>query len=95
VFDGVFLHRPELKVHWDATVFLHAPFEATVARAAIRNGWPNAVNDPANHRYIAGQRIYLEECRPADVASIVIDNTNYVAPQILVLRPPFTELREK
>ena len=24
LFDGIFLHRPELKDHWDFTVFVHA-----------------------------------------------------------------------
>jgi uridine kinase len=89
LFDGVFLQRPELKPHWDATIFLAAPFAITVARAAIRDGWPTAVDDPANHRYVAGQQIYLDECRPADIASILIDNSDYAAPRVLAVRPPF------
>jgi uridine kinase len=37
---------------------------------------------PANQRYVAGQRIYLAECRPHDRATIVIDNTDLSTPSI-------------
>ena len=36
VFDGVFLLRPELMDRWDLRIFVSTPFEATVARALIR-----------------------------------------------------------
>lgn len=38
LFDGVFLLRPELRSHWDFSVFLDAPFEVTIACAARRDG---------------------------------------------------------
>ena len=30
-----------------------------------------------------GQRIYLEACRPAELATLIIDNTDLTAPDIL------------
>lgn len=89
VFDGVFLHRPELIPYWDATIYLDVPFEVSVPRAARRDGWPPHFEAPENRRYVEGQRIYLRECTPAAVASIVIDNTNVARPKIKTLRVPF------
>ena len=37
VFDGVFLLRPELRDHWDFSVFLRADFDATLKRAEQRD----------------------------------------------------------
>lgn len=88
VFDGVFLHRPELLPYWDATVYLDVPFEITVRRAARRDGWPPAVDAPENRRYVEGQRLYLRECNPAAVASAVIDNADVDRPVVKALRPP-------
>ena len=90
VFDGIFLHRRELRVYWDATIYLDVPFATTVMRAAARDGWPAAVDDPANHRYVAGQQRYLNECRPRDLASIVVDNTDFTTPRIVAVRPPLS-----
>lgn len=88
VFDGIFLHRPELLPHWDATVYLDVPFEVTVLRAAQRDGWPPAVDAPENRRYVEGQRIYLRQCNPAAVASAVIDNADLDQPAVKALRAP-------
>jgi len=82
VFDGIFLHRPELDGYWDYSVFLDVPFAVTAARMAHRDHTDPDPAAPANHRYVAGQRIYLAECRPRDRATIVIDNTDLSAPSI-------------
>lgn len=37
LFDGVFLHRPELRSYWDVSIFLKAPFEVTARRLADRD----------------------------------------------------------
>jgi uridine kinase len=36
VFDGIFLHRPELRTYWDYSVFLEVSFEISVPRGAQR-----------------------------------------------------------
>jgi uridine kinase len=86
IFDGIFLHRPELRGLWDYTVFVDVPFEISVARGAQRHsGNPLADPDPeaeVNRRYVEGQRRYLRECTPRRHASVVIDNTDLQRPQI-------------
>ncbi|MFD8770676.1 nucleoside/nucleotide kinase family protein [Microbacterium oxydans] len=75
--DGIFLQRPELAAVWDATVWVHAPFEVSVPRGNARfpgrhDSDPEA---PSNRRYVGGQRLYLAEARPQERATWVWDNT--------------------
>jgi uridine kinase len=72
--DGVFLLRPELRGHWDISVFLEAPFETTIARCAQRDGGSPDPNAVENRRYVEGQELYLSECDPRGLATILIDN---------------------
>jgi len=81
VVDGIFLHRSELRDVWDLSVFLAVPTEVALQRCAARDGTSPAPG--ANRRYVEGQRIYLEACRPADLATLTIDNTDLTAPDIL------------
>ncbi|SFU74695.1 uridine kinase [Methylobacterium sp. UNCCL125] len=85
IFDGLFLHRPELRGYWDFTVFLDAPFEVTIPRGASRGpGFGDP--DPAatsNRRYIEGNRLYLDECKPRQVASVVIDHSDLTRSNIV------------
>jgi uridine kinase len=83
VLDGIFLHRPELIDVWDLSVFLHVPTAVSVARCAERDGTP----PEGSRRYVDGQRIYLDRCQPHTHATIVIDNTDLVAPDILWQAP--------
>jgi uridine kinase len=71
--DGIFLHRDEVVEHWDFSVFLDVGFAVSVARMAVRDGSPPDPDDPRNHRYVEGQRLYLARCEPAKRASLVID----------------------
>ena len=81
LFDGIFLHRPELVDAWDLSVFLATTFRVTIARGALRDGGSPDVDHPANRRYVEGQTLYLRECDPRARATIVIDNDD--------LRHPF------
>jgi uridine kinase len=36
--DGIFLHRPELAGHWDASVWVDVPFAVSVPRGKVRLG---------------------------------------------------------
>lgn len=69
LFDGLFLHRPELVDAWDLTVFL----VADQRRAA------------AGHRprYVEGQRRYEAEADPRRRATFVIDNDDLAEPRFL------------
>ena len=82
LFDGVFLHRPELREYWDFSVFLEAPFEVTIARCAQRDGSSPDVDAPANRRYVEGQQIYLRESEPARRATIVVRHDDLSFPEI-------------
>lgn len=84
VFDGIFLHRPELRAYWDFSVFLDVRFEVSIPRGARRGiGFGSA--DPEsveNVRYVEGQKLYLLECEPQRYATLVVDNNNLAAPRI-------------
>ena len=83
LLDGLFLHRPELRGYWDLSVFLRVEFAVTFARMAVRNGSPADPDDPANRRYLEGQRLYLSSCSPEDRASLVVDHDDPAAPRIV------------
>ena len=79
--DGVFLLRPELDVGWDLTVHLRVPDEEVLRRAAVRDGAGRL--DLYRERYLPAQRIYEQECRPADRADVLLDNGDPRAPVVL------------
>jgi uridine kinase len=81
VFDGIFLHRPQLRGYWDYSVFLHVGFDVSTARCARRDGV--APGGPLCRRYVEGQRLYLRECEPERHATVVIDNNDVLAPFIV------------
>jgi uridine kinase len=88
VFDGIFLHRPELRAYWFFSVFLDVRFEISIPRGARRGiGFGSA--DPesvANIRYVEGQKLYLLECEPQRYATFVVDNNDFAAPRIIERR---------
>ena len=65
VFDGIFLHRPELRKYWDVSMFLDVAFAVSVARCAQRDGTSPDPAAAANRRYVEGQKLYLRNMRPA------------------------------
>ncbi|MBX9246839.1 uridine kinase [Actinotalea ferrariae] len=81
--DGIFLHRPELDGAWDLSVFLRASFAATFARMSVRDGCPPDWRDPANARYVEGQRLYLAEIDPEARADVVVDNDDPARPVLV------------
>jgi uridine kinase len=82
IFDGIFLHRPELRSYWDFSVFLDVEFEVSVPRMGRRDGTALDPDAPENRRYVEGQRLYLRTCDPRRHATIIIDNNNLAAPCI-------------
>ena len=83
LFDGIFLHRPELLPYWDLSIFLDAPFEVTIPRAAGRDGSSPEIDAPENRRYVEGQQLYLRTCEPKRAATIVINNENLELPEVV------------
>lgn len=86
LFDGVFLHRQELRRYWDYSVLLEAPFAVTISRCAGRDGSSADVHAPENRRYVEGQELYFLECDPASLASMVIRNDDISSPEIVIER---------
>lgn len=83
IFDGIFLHRPELRTYWDFSIFLEVGFNITFPRMAQRgDSSPNPLA-PENHRYVAGQKRYLRACTPQKYATVVINNENLATPYIV------------
>jgi uridine kinase len=83
LFDGLFLHRPELRNNWDLSVFLDVPFTQSYARMAHRDGSDADPMAAANNRYREGQKLYFAECRPHEAADILVDYADLAAPQIV------------
>lgn len=84
VLDGIFLHRDALLPYWDFSVYLDVNFNVSVPRMAARDGGPADPTDPANRRYVEGQRLYLAACAPRERATVVVDNTDLAAPKLVV-----------
>ncbi|HEY3259175.1 MAG TPA: AAA family ATPase [Pseudonocardiaceae bacterium] len=83
VFDGIFLHRPELSSAWDYSVFLRVGFDVSVPRCARRDATSPDPRTETNRRYIGGQRLYLDQCHPERRATIVVDNEVLAAPFVV------------
>jgi uridine kinase len=74
VFDGICLHRAELRDLWDVSVFVEVDVEASIPRGVGRGYGDPDSTVPTNRRYVEGQRLYLATCRPRERATWVIDN---------------------
>jgi uridine kinase len=87
LFDGVFLLRPELRSHFDFSVFVRADFSVTTARAEQRDamlfGSLDEVRRRYRERYVPGQQLYLATCEPERWASVVVENNDPLQPALL------------
>lgn len=86
VFDGIFLHRPELRDLWDLSIFLEVDFNVSIPRGAGRGDGDPDPTAASNRRYVEGQKLYLATCRPQERATWVIDN-NVLADAYLTDEP--------
>jgi uridine kinase len=83
VFDGIFLHRPDLRTYWDFSIFLEVGFDISISRGAQRGEGSGDPRSPENYRYVEGQKIYLHKCDPKKYATIIINNENLLSPYIV------------
>jgi len=100
VFDGLFLHRPELVGYWDFSVFLmadsrsEATWQEYLSRDLPDDDQARAAETAARikrarrQRYVAGQAMYERECRPRERANVVIDNNHLERPRVIGAPPP-------
>lgn len=88
LFDGVFLLRPELRPHFDYSIFVRASFSTTLARAERRDlslfGSVDEIRRRYTQRYIPGQELYLASAAPESVATVVVENDDPAAPALRV-----------
>ena len=80
LFDGIFLHRAELREFWDFSIFLEVGFDISIPRGASRGEGSPDPFAASNQRYIEGQKLYLSQCRPWERASLVVNNENLEYP---------------
>lgn len=83
--DGIFLRRPELAGEWDATLLVLVPLAVSVPRGNAR--FPGRAGqddpaDPANARYVGGQKLYLQQAR-VHAPTWILDNTDLQRPHLL------------
>jgi uridine kinase len=85
IFDGIFLGRPRLQKFWDLHIFIHTDFENILPRVINRDsGHEDEIRERYLQKYIPGQILYLDECRPHLQADILINNNNYDHPYFIV-----------
>ena len=86
IADGAFLQRPELAPHWDLVVYIDVDFDVVLRRGIERDqAWMgSAAEAEARYRtkYIPGERMYVEQVRPAQRAHVVVDNRDPVSPSM-------------
>ncbi|MBU1111097.1 cytidylate kinase family protein [Patescibacteria group bacterium] len=88
IMEGVFMLRPEIVKYWDLKIFVDVDFTVTVPRAVKRSAEKNHIGSEEeirrkyDQRYIPGQKLYLDEAKPKEVADIVIDNTDFEDPKV-------------
>jgi uridine kinase len=79
IVDGTFLQRPELNGAWDLVIFLDVPAEEAQRRGVHRDAFAlrgiAAASELYERRYGPAFNLYDADCRPADQADIVVDNS--------------------
>lgn len=87
VVEGVFLFDCPVLPLLDLKVYVRADFETTLQRVQIRDchifGSADAVVQRYRTKFIPGQRIYLQEVQPEQLADIVVDNDDFERPLIV------------
>lgn len=87
LFDGVFLLRPELRRHWDLSIYLDVDPDESLRRALIRDlelfGSSEDVETRYRRRYLPGQALYRRDANPREVCDILI-NMNVAAHPALI-----------
>jgi uridine kinase len=87
LFDGIFLHRPELITAWDMTIFIQVPFATVMQRAIVRDqpifGSEEEVVRRYQQRYLPAQQMYLDVIQPQKIADLILLNEPIDQPLIL------------
>ncbi|UIJ33954.1 uridine kinase [Allobranchiibius sp. GilTou73] len=87
VFGCTFLQRGSLSACWDGVIYLEVRREIAFARGVARDAEALGGDDNARRayadRYMAAYDLYVREERPAEKASIVVNQDDFAAPRIV------------
>lgn len=78
IVEGVFLQRPALAGLFDYMIYLDIPEEIRLQRVLLRDGYigdREAIMEKYEQRYFPAERHYVESCRPAETADVVMKET--------------------
>ncbi|MCF4126152.1 uridylate kinase [Methylobacterium sp. SyP6R] len=86
IVDGTFLQRPELRLHWDATLFVRTSAETAQTRGldrdATRLGGEAAARDLYAQRYRPAYALYEQIAEPEASCDVIVDNDDLACPQL-------------
>jgi uridine kinase len=86
IVDGVFAFRPEINEHWDYRIWLYVDPNTSLRRGVPRDReWAGSAAEALNRdRYLVADRLYNNEVNPIRLVDIVIDNSKFRRPRILL-----------
>ena len=86
LMDGVFMQHTEMGGLWDFVIWIDVPFHVSVERAVSRDAaqgsGENLIRWRYETRYVPGQRLYFEACRPRERAHAVVGNAEIERPTL-------------
>jgi uridine kinase len=88
IVDGVFAFRPEINDHWEVRVWLRVNPQTSLERGAERDqSWAGSAAEAVHRdRYLVAERLYVDEVDPIRLADVVIDNSAFDRPTIVLER---------
>jgi uridine kinase len=88
IVDGVFAFRPEIDKHWDFRIWVDVDPEEALRRGVERDEDCAGPEAEAVHRdrYHVSEQIYLAEVDPVRLVDVVIDNSEFASPRIVLER---------
>jgi uridine kinase len=73
-----------MEAGWDLRIWIEVTFAIMLGRVIRRDaelfGGEVVVRERYEQRYIPGQRLYLEQCRPCEQAHLIVDNNDPLHP---------------
>jgi uridine kinase len=88
IVDGTFLQRPELRGHWDLTIFLKTSADTAerraVGRDAEQSGGIDALRKLYAERYRGAFDLYECLCAPEEIADVVLMNDDIDRPEMFI-----------
>lgn len=86
IFEGVFLFREKLAPYIDFKIFLDILFDESKKRALLRDTRLGQERlKRYDEKYLPAQKKYLSQYPPAEVADLIIDNTDWERPRVRML----------